>query len=44
MAEYTKALNTKDDTNGAQAEAGKWLATPYTRERTIMNTDSKSSK
>jgi aminopeptidase N len=41
MAEYTKALNTKDDTNGAQAEAGKWLATPYTRERTIMNTDSK---
>ncbi len=39
MAEYTKALNTKDDTNGAQAEAGKWLATPFTRERTVINTD-----
>jgi tetratricopeptide (TPR) repeat protein len=44
MAEYTKALNTKDDTDGAQAEAGKWLETPFTRERTIMNTDSKSSE
>ncbi|MBN1570082.1 MAG: tetratricopeptide repeat protein [Acidobacteria bacterium] len=36
MAEYTKALNTKDDTNGAQAEAGKWLAAPFTRERTTV--------
>ena len=39
MAEYTKALNTKDDTNGAQAEANKWLAAPFTRERTTMETE-----
>ena len=39
MAEYTKAVNTKDDSNGAQAEANKWLATPYTRERTTIVTD-----
>lgn len=39
MAEYTKAINTKDDTNGAQAEANKWLATPFTRERTIMGSE-----
>jgi len=39
MAEYTKAVNTKDDTNGAQAEANKWLATPFTRERTVMETE-----
>jgi tetratricopeptide (TPR) repeat protein len=39
MAEYTKAINTKDDTNGAQAEANKWLATPFTRERTTMGTE-----
>jgi len=36
MAEYNKAINTKDDTNGAQAEAKKWLAAPFTRERTTM--------
>jgi aminopeptidase N len=36
MAEYNKALNTKDDTDGAQAEAKKWLAAPFTRERTTM--------
>jgi hypothetical protein len=40
MAEYTKAVNTKDDTDGAQAEAQKWLAEPFTRERTSMNEDS----
>ncbi len=34
MAEYNKALNTKDDTNGALAEAKKWLDAPFTRERT----------
>jgi tetratricopeptide (TPR) repeat protein len=33
MAEYTKAINTKDDTNGAQAEANRWLATPYINKR-----------
>jgi hypothetical protein len=38
-AEYTKALNTKDDTFGAQAEADKWLAAPFTRERTTMETE-----
>jgi tetratricopeptide (TPR) repeat protein len=37
MAEYTKAVNTKDDTDGAQAEAQRWLAEPFTRERTTMN-------
>lgn len=41
MAEYTKAINTKDDENGAQAEAGKWLAAPFTRERTTMDTEKK---
>jgi hypothetical protein len=41
IAEYTKAINTKDDTDGAQAEAGKWVATPFTRERTTMETDRK---
>jgi tetratricopeptide (TPR) repeat protein len=44
MAEYTKAINTKDDTNGAQAEANKWLATPFTRERTTMETEKKQSE
>lgn len=39
MAEYTKAINTKDDTNGAQTEANKWLATPFTRERTTMGAE-----
>jgi aminopeptidase N len=32
MAEYNKALNTKDNTDGALDEAKKWLTTPYTRE------------
>lgn len=41
MAEYTKALNTKDDTYGAQAEAQKWLATPFTRERTLIEDETK---
>jgi len=36
VAEYNKALNTKDDTFGAQAEAKKWLAAPFTRERTVI--------
>ena len=33
MAEYTKAQNTRDDTNDAQAETAKWLETPYIHER-----------
>jgi aminopeptidase N len=44
MAEYTKAVNTKDDTFGAQAEAQKWMATPFTRERTTMETEKKQSE
>jgi tetratricopeptide (TPR) repeat protein len=41
MAEYNKALNTKDDTNGAQAEAKKWLNAPFTRERTTMDKEAR---
>jgi tetratricopeptide (TPR) repeat protein len=41
MAEYSKAINTKDDTNGAQAEANQWLAAPFSRERTTMEQDKK---
>ena len=33
MAEYTRAQNTKDDTNSAQAEAAKWLEVPYVHRR-----------
>ena len=33
MAEYTRAQNTKDDTNDAQDEAAKWLETPYVHNR-----------
>jgi hypothetical protein len=36
VAEYTKAVNTKDDTFGAQAEAKKYLKTPFTRPRTAI--------
>jgi len=39
MAEYNKALNTKDDTDGAQTEAKKWLNAPFTRARTIMGSE-----
>ena len=31
MAEYNKALNTKDNTNGALDEAKKWLANPFSK-------------
>jgi tetratricopeptide (TPR) repeat protein len=44
MAEYTKAINTKDDTNGAQAEANKWLAAPFTRERTVLGSEQKQAE
>jgi tetratricopeptide (TPR) repeat protein len=37
LAEYNKALNTKDDTNGAQVEAKKWLSAPYTKEATAAD-------
>jgi len=32
LAEYNKALNTKDNTNGALDEAKKWLSIPYTKD------------
>jgi tetratricopeptide (TPR) repeat protein len=41
IAEYTKAVNTKDDTNGAQAEADKWLTTPYTQDRAARDSERK---
>jgi len=41
MAEYNKAVNTKDDTFSAQAEAKKWIAAPFTRERTTMDKDAR---
>ncbi len=41
LAEYNKALNTKDDTNGAMAEAKKWLDKPFTRERTTMDKEAR---
>jgi aminopeptidase N len=39
MAEYNKALNTKDETYGAQAEVQKWLAAPFAREQTASEKD-----
>jgi tetratricopeptide (TPR) repeat protein len=33
VGEYNLALRTKDDTQGAQEEAGKYLKTPYERQR-----------
>ncbi len=44
LAEYNKALNTKDDTNGAMAEAKKWLDAPFTRERTTMGKEAKQQE
>jgi hypothetical protein len=31
--QYNQAIRTKDDTQGAQTEATKYLKTPYQRER-----------
>ncbi len=39
LAEYTKAINTKDDTNDAQAEAKMWIEKPFTRDRTAMDAE-----
>jgi tetratricopeptide (TPR) repeat protein len=41
MAEYTKAVNTKDDTFGAQVEANKLLATPYAQGRPPVESEKK---
>jgi aminopeptidase N len=35
VSEYNLALRTKDDTQGAQEEAGKYLKTPYERQRRV---------
>ena len=35
VSEYNLAIRTKDDTQGAQEEAGKYLKTPYERQRRI---------
>ncbi len=41
LAEYNKAVNTKDDTNGAQAEAQKWISAPFVRDQTTMGKEVK---
>lgn len=38
LAEYNKALNTKDNTNGALDEAKKWLSVPFTKEAIASKT------
>ena len=43
MAEYTRAQNTGDDTNGAQAEAAKWLETPYVHEHDADRGDAETA-
>jgi len=35
VSEYNLAIRTKDDTQGAQEEAGKYLKTPYERQRRL---------
>lgn len=35
VSEYNLAIRTKDDTQGAQEEAGKYLKTPYERQRRV---------
>ncbi len=37
LAEYTKAVNSGIDYNGAQAEAQKYLNEPYSKPRTLIN-------
>ncbi len=39
LAEYNKALNTKDNTDGAQDEVKKWLSAPFTKEGTATSRD-----
>jgi aminopeptidase N len=41
MAEYNKALNTKDDTFGAQEEAKKYLSAPYVQQRSDKDQEAK---
>jgi len=35
VSEHNLAIRTKDDTQGAQEEAGKYLKTPYERQRRV---------
>jgi Tfp pilus assembly protein PilF len=35
VSEYNQAIRTKDDTQGAQGEAGKYLKTPYERQKRV---------
>jgi hypothetical protein len=41
MAEYNKALNTKDDTFGAQEEAKKYLSAPFVQQRGVKDQEAK---
>jgi hypothetical protein len=41
LAEYNKALNTKDNTNGALDEAKKWLSIPFTKDASAAVRESK---
>jgi tetratricopeptide (TPR) repeat protein len=41
MAEYNKALNTKDDTFGAQEEAKKYLSAPFVQQRGAKDQEAK---
>jgi len=41
MAEYNKALNTKDDTFGAQEEAKKYLSAPFVQQRGAKDQETK---
>jgi len=43
LAEYNKALNTKDNTDGALDEAKKWQAAPFTRESGGPGKDNKQA-
>jgi tetratricopeptide (TPR) repeat protein len=37
VAEYQKAVNTKNDFNGAQAEVQKYIKEPFARKRTVLD-------
>ncbi len=41
LAEYNKAINTKDNTDGAQDEVKKWLSIPFTKEGTAGAKDNR---
>jgi tetratricopeptide (TPR) repeat protein len=41
LAEYNKALNTKDNTDGAQEEVKKWLSVPFTKDGSAASRESR---